>query len=238
MSEMKLQAVLRPKTLKPRKNKSFSQPIPSPLISNSICLKIVRKPLFPMRSQLMRLQYYEPSSVTSGAGTAGTAVWSANGIFDTNVTGTGGQPMGFDTMMLIYDHYTVVRARCTIVARNFSSIYPTQIAISVNSDSTAITSYERLVENGLLTSCSLAPKFSTGYQNQLTIPIDLTSFSGSNDLMDEHDYRGTVAANPVEQTYFHVSCWNPDDTTVVSANFQVLLQYDVIFSEPRTQVIS
>lgn len=186
----------------------------------------------------MRLQYYEPISVSSGASTAGTHIFSANGIFDTNVTGTGGQPMGFDTMMSIYEHFTVVRSRCSIVARNFSSTYPSQVAVSVTSDGVAVTNFERLVENGLMTSCSLAPKFSTDYQNQLTLPLDISSFSGSDDLMDEHDYRGNAAANPVEQAYFHVSVWNSDDTTIVSANVQALLQYDVIFSEPRTQVIS
>lgn len=210
----------------------------NPLMTPQYGLAISRKPLFPLRSRVMRMNYYEDVSVTTGASSVGTQVYSANGIYDPNITGTGHQPSGFDQMMLMYNHYTVLKSRITATVRNASTTYGAFVAISARAGTSGITVAERLVENGLITAKFVTPKPNDGFTQYLTESINLKAFSGPDDLLDDHDYRGSNAANPAEQQYYHISAWNPDDATQVPLYVAILIEYDVVFTEPQDLVQS
>jgi len=190
-------------------------------------------PVMPRRSKQVLLTYSEAASITSGAASAGTYVYSANGLYDPNITSTGHQPMGFDQMMLWYEHYTVLRSACVVRFKNFSATYPAYVAISKNASATPVTNYDQLQEDGTIVVGVCSPKYETGYLRKLESKMDISAFSGVPNLLDEADMRGSSAANPAEQEYFHLSVWNPDDTTTVSTNFTVQMMYEVVFSEPR-----
>ena len=51
----------------------------------------------------------------------GVHVFSANGMYDPDLTGVGHQPRGFDEVMPLYDHYTVIGSKCTVAACNLST---------------------------------------------------------------------------------------------------------------------
>lgn len=168
----------------------------------------------------------------------GTYVYSANGLYDPDITSTGHQPMPFDQMMLSFEHYCVTGARMTITAKNLNPTYLADVAISLNAGSAATTSYIALVENGVLVRERLNISTLQGSQATLTMPISISRFGSVPQLLDNPDYAGSIAANPAEQSYFHISVWNTYNVTTVNVICEVFIEFDAWFFEPRKNSVS
>jgi hypothetical protein len=194
-------------------------------------------PLFGFRTR-RTIQYFADVAI-AGTGTPGTQVFSANGCFDPDITGTGGQPMGFDQMMLFYNHYTVMRSRIRAVFQNLTTggVIATCV-LSVSGSSTPVTVVEDLIENG---DCSIESMgFTGGYSGGCTQrrTLDVGKYQGLRNTIDDPDMRGDSASNPVEQVYYHLSLYDPVGAGAVSALVQCLIEYDTIFHEPRKGPLS
>ncbi len=176
-------------------------------------------------------------SASSGTGTAGAYVFSANGLFDPNITGTGGQPMGFDQMMLFYNHYTVLRSRIRVMCATTSTGAPC-VGIAITGNATPLTSVEQIMEVGKLNFVWLEQGAVSNSRATLHAAVDLAKFNGYRNIMDENDARGDVASNPTEQTYYIIYVWFPLDTTIVTAGLSVFLEYDTVFHEPKSASLS
>jgi len=190
-------------------------------------------PLFGQRTR--RVVQYATNfiSVSSGAGTAGGYVFSANGLFDPDITGTGHQPMGFDQMMTFFNHYTVTRSRCRIQCASTTAAQPT-VALTVSGSSTLLTVPSQIMEVGRV---ALLWMTGTGVANShsvLQASCNLRTFQGLRNTIDDPDMRGDSASNPAEQVYFILYVWNPIDSTTVSVSIQAIIEYDTIFHEPRS----
>jgi hypothetical protein len=186
------------------------------------------------------MAYYEYILTRSGtAGALSVYFFTANGLFDPNITGTGHQPMGFDTMMQYYEQYTVIRSKITVVAYNTGVLCPVRVAVSLSPDTTSpvLPGY---VECGQIEMVSLDCLSATVYGSQrglktLNLNCDVARYFGranSRELLDDPNLYGTVAANPVEQVYFAIAAWGFEGQNW-SISFDVVLEYDVIFWEPR-----
>lgn len=198
-------------------------------------------PLFPA-SVRKRLPYYEPGIVLSGtAGVIAQYVFTANGIFDPNISGTGHQPLGFDTMMLYYEQYCVVASRVTVRACG-NGAQAVNVSVCLAPDTSTLVLPD-VVENGLITTTVLdgrggGSSFGTGRRiGSLNLACDARRYFGrrtQQELLDDPTLQGTVAANPTEQVYFVINTWGfgafTDNTAV---EMDVTLEYDVIFWEPR-----
>jgi len=194
-------------------------------------------PLFGYRTR-RTVPYYASGSFTTGASVAGTYVFSANGIFDPDITGTGGQPMGFDQMMIFYNHYTVVRSRIRLEVANLTTNVLTNAGIAVRGSSTPTTVIEQLIETGDIAFVHLTYTGQAQSIGRLTRSVNAGQFQGINSVMDDPNMRGDSASNPTEQLYFHVSCWNPYSATVGTIGFEAVIEYDVVFHEPRVGSLS
>jgi hypothetical protein len=179
------------------------------------------------------LPYVSSNYINSGAGLAGNQVFSANGLFDPDITGTGSQPAGFDQMMLSYEHYTVLRAKITATFRNTSTANIAFAAIGVRADSVVNTSYDTIMTSGQTVATALMPSATSASLKELSLEVDIAVYGGVDDLMDNENYRGNIAVNPAEQTYFHLSAWNPESNTVVAVYYSVRIEYYSIFSEAK-----
>jgi hypothetical protein len=205
--------------------------------TQSTGLVIRNIPLFAYRTR-RTLQYYAASSVITGTATANAYVFSANGIFDPDISGTGGQPMGFDQMMQFYNHYTVIRSRIRVLFTNTSATLTPSVAVVVSGSSTVLTSIEQLVENGDLSLAQLGFAGQQGSMARLTRSAVAARFQGIDDVMDDPNMRGDVVSNPTEQFYFHLATWNPYTSAQVTSNFQVVIEYETMFHEPRKGPLS
>lgn len=195
-------------------------------------------PLFPPRFR-KRLNYDEVAlSVASSAGSSNSYFFSANGLFDPNITGTGHQPMGFDQMMLMYEQYTVVSSKITCLCINASAAsILNSAAIYLSPDTTQIAAPSRLLENGYITWKTFTPVFLAGSFGNLSLNCDVPTYMGRNrnkrSIVNDPDLFGTAAANPVEQIYFGILTFDPTLSNATTLDFTVQIEYEAIFWEPR-----
>jgi len=189
-------------------------------------------PLFPAKWK-GTLRYADNNALSTTAGAVNTFVFSANGMFDPNITGTGHQPAGFDQMMISYEHYTVVRSRIVVNFINQSgNTFPT-CAVSYHAGSTPITVITQIVEDGMISMERLDGANGSHSTSVQRLSGDVAKFGGIRDLLDNPDYKGTIAANPVEQQYYHVQTWSTDATTS-TITFEAVIEYEAWFTEPRS----
>ncbi len=205
--------------------------------ANSI-VSVPRLPLFGLKTRRM-IRYEESLTLTGSASNVYAYIFSANGCYDPNITGTGHQPMGFDLMMLLYDHYTCVRSRMTLHAWNTLATQPIKVGIAViSSPSDYSVNYQTNIENGQIVYATLSPAGAANAFARLEQKVDLAAINGVQQLLDSHDMRGDSANNPAEQTYFAIEIWNPQSATVAIAYVDVIIEFDCVFTEPRADVQS
>jgi hypothetical protein len=208
----------------------------------------VTVPLFPVsvRKRWVQSYYDFNQEISPSLGVATSRFYSANGMFDPDVSGTGHQPMGFDQMMLSYEQATVMATRISVSF--IAGGNPARVGIYLSPDTTNITDPIRLVENGLLVSASLDSAMVSGTGGggerkvTLTQTCNVAKYFGrpaNRSLLNDDDLQTTAASNPPEQVYFGIVAWNPFQAasgTVV--DYDVLIFYDVIYHEPRKLTVS
>lgn len=212
-------------------------------LQNPLTSALQRSPLFPVSVRKIGQLYYE-SALGLTAPTSGNAVtyfFSANGMYDPNVTGTGHQPIGFDQMMLMYEQCTVINSNIQVTF-NIGPGLTVQCGVALYPDTTNLTNPSQLVENGLIRFIPISSGSST-FQNQhirtiVKLGCDVSKYFGRRGvraLLNDDNLYTTAAANPVEQVYYGISVWqiSPDATTTTSVGFDVTINYDVIYWEPR-----
>jgi hypothetical protein len=146
--------------------------------------------------------------------------------------------MGFDQMMTFYNHYTVRHSRIRLVITNTSIALPVSVGIVKSGTTTILSSVEQLMENGDLSFALLGYYGQAGSSMRLTNSCDAAAFQGIDDIMDDPNMRGDAASNPTEQVYYHVATWNAISATQVTCAFQALIEYDIVFHEPRKGSLS
>ncbi len=195
-------------------------------------------PLFPDRRRAYLTYHDSVSFFTGASGAVGNYIFAANGLYDPDVSGTGHQPMGFDQMMVFYYHYTVLKAKIKATFKNNSASLPAYVAVSRNGSSSPVTDMNQLVESGNVEYHFTNRSPDTGCFCTLTLDMDISKFEGVDDLMDDNTYRGDVAANPSDIAYFHLSAWNVTDSSSFTHTVDVVIEYEVMFTEPRKPTLS
>lgn len=184
-----------------------------------------------------KLRYVESVVLNGGASVAAANhFFSANGLFDPNITGTGHQPMAFDQYIAMYDHYKVLSSKMTIhpLANPSASTADNQqiVLIYLDDDITAITNINNMIEQGqtsymvINSGASAPPKLTSKSFNSKTFFSN--RLSGDSLL-------GTGSANPVEQAFYNISTAALNGTgDPVSLAVLVVIDYVVSFSERKT----
>ncbi len=226
---------------RPRRRQGGSkQPMSSSAPNNNMLSQIVEPwmPLFPPKTR-KQLRYASGHiGLSSTSGVVVTQVFSLNGMYDPDVTGTGHQPMGFDQMMAFYEHYTVIRTRCECRFASATGTFGVACA-RVDAAATPITNIEQIMEFGGNVTAGLEAVGSLGANKVLNFNVDIAKFQGvpKKALLADTTLRGDVANNPSEQSYLHCQLFNPAGVTC-TANLYVIMEFDAIFTEPRTAVES
>jgi len=194
-------------------------------------------PVFPA-SIVKRLRYSGSASLTSTAGAVATYVLRANDLFDPDFTGTGHQPMGFDPLMLWYNHFCVVEAKLVVTFRNTSANFGT-CCVRYDGASTPITVIDRIIELGGAVFDDLGYLSSTNDIKQLTLRMDIAKLQGVSRkaITADPSLRGDAATSPTEVTYFHIQTWSSlAGNTGIEIDF--VLEQLAHFMEPRDNVES
>lgn len=165
-------------------------------------------------------------------GTAAAVVFSANGMYDPDITGTGHQPMGFDEYMNLYDHYTVVGSRARVDFIN-GGAQPYYAFLAVRDTSSTTADSRVIIENGyvdygVINGSTLDRAMVTLKQN-----VDIGDFLGRRDPLSDSELKGTASSNPAEQVYYHIGVFAFNQEDASNCTFNVVIEYDVVFHERR-----
>lgn len=195
-----------------------------------------------------KLIYADTIQLSPGIGSWGVHVFSANGLFDPDITGGGHQPIGFDQFIALYNHYTVVSSRCTVFPSTAvtANVNPSRLLLALTANGTTTSSWtgsgDDLVESvGMIQrnrQIHLGRMEMAGYGREpakLIGRFDPANFFGvaKETIVGSALYRGNVGANPTEQAFFEVVATSIAGNTPGTATISVLLEYDVVFTEPK-----
>lgn len=188
-------------------------------------------PVFPERTT-RKLRYSTNFQFSGTVGVVTSYVFAANGLYDPDITGTGHQPMGFDQLMLSYNHYCVTHSRILVTFRNQASGSTPTVSITNQANNTPVTVIDQIIESGMCNMTVLSDAKTDDAVKVLEMKMNCAQFLGKVNILDDPDDAGNVNANPVEVEYFHVQAW---DTNGVSTLIRcdAILEFTAVFTEPR-----
>lgn len=179
----------------------------------------------------MKHRYATNIAVTSTTGSLANYLFSCNGMFDPDITGSGHQPMYFDQLTAIYNHYTVVASTikvtisCTSVPTN-----PCQAVLYFEDDTTVTPANTIAGQESGTAVTKIIPAGSTDVHKMYK---SWNSIMFGPDAVDNDNLQGSVSSNPSEQTYF---CFQwagiASQTQQATINFEVV--YDAVWKELKS----
>lgn len=177
--------------------------------------------------------YVGTRTITLASAGLYSTVFSANGLYDPDITGSGHQPRGFDQLMAAYRTFTVIGSRCTVMPLHLSTttVTPGLYCILLSRDGAAkagANDYEVLEQKFVSDYKVISSPAEENHKVRLS--FNAKKFFGGN-AEDERDLQGDVSANPPEQAFFHV-CWGQQQYQAGNIQFVVKIEYDVVFSTP------
>jgi len=192
---------------------------------------IPRSLRFPVPSKMRSvLRFSEQVNITIPAAASTWYTYSANGMFDVNITGVGHQPAGFDQLMLLYGKFCVEKSIIKVTfSQESTANYNSLVGITTSTDVIATTDFRRYTENPL---CSYDVIKSPQKITTVTQTFNGLDFFNKG-YQSDTDKNGTSTSNPAELVYFN--CFgqpsNPGNTAG-STQLQVQIEYHALFSDP------
>lgn len=166
------------------------------------------------------------------AGVAASHVFTGNGVYDPDITGTGHQPLGFDQWMGLYNHFTVTGFTMKVYFDNHTSTgHPCFCGIKVTPDGAVITNGQETIEQG---NCvwKLVSGAGDNSMQMLTLTQDNSKYF-SKSVLNERDFQGSNSGNPLEQLYPTIFAFTNDTSDGAVVECHVIIDYRVVFTEPK-----
>lgn len=182
------------------------------------------------------LKYFEFRTLTPDSSRFATYVYSLNGMYDPNITGTGTQPTGFDQLMLMYDHYCVRNCKVTARCSNTSTTTPRLVVLQVRDSLTTSSVYEDIMNNlrnpnrDTLTLGTITGDSS----GTITKTVDIAKWLGRTSVFADSTLKGNASGNPAEGLFLHLSVLNMNSTdTTTSVDIAFGMEFNSTLIEPR-----
>lgn len=189
---------------------------------------------FPRKIKVKHRYFEAAQQLNCTTGAPATYVWSCNGMYDPDITGTGHQPLYFDQMSLIYDHYHVIASKITLILQTSEDpIGPCVGALWVDDDSSTTASGAAAV--GMIGEQGNKVVNFGGTNQKPNMYLSRTwaakkFFPGS--VLGNDSLKGTPSANPTEQSYFKFT-YNTLDATSATIYLTVKIEYIAIWNEKK-----
>lgn len=178
----------------------------------------------------MTHKYNEVIQVNTGAnGALNYYSFSCNGMYDPNITGTGHQPMYFDQMIALYNHYCVIGSKIKVKAWKYDTgapVYGTIVGLFINDDSTVTPTLTGCLENSNSTHVVINDRNVV----QLTKSWSAKKNFGSAVLANT-SLQGDGSSNPTEQSMFTIFFDSSYSITATAMVFEVEVEYIAVWKE-------
>jgi len=145
-------------------------------------------------------RYQEVFSLTTAAGAGvSTQQFRCNGMYDPNHSGTGHQPLYFDQVAAVYDHFTVLKSYLKLTLST-DQTNPQLVVAYINDDTTVTPAgMAGAMEQSSARYVTVVP----GQTATLILPWDAyKTFGGS--VLGNDNLQGSSGADPTEQSIFTV----------------------------------
>lgn len=194
-------------------------------------------PQFPLGKSIKTSTRYFDKGYTlaiPAAGQLARHVFSANGLYDPDITGVGHQVLGFDQMMLMFDHYTVIGSRIRVDFWNKDPSNSIMVGIGLNDDASPSLNPIVAVENGNMKYKQLSPfGAGMGARTTMTLKVNPAKFLGRSKPMSDPDLKGSISANPNEGVFYYVWAADTASDDPTTVEFSATLEYQVVYHEPK-----
>ena len=231
---------------KSMKMKKAARKAPSPKTTN--LFRSIGSP-FPAEADI---EFTYSTRITMDAGGSGAVTsyqFSANGMYDPDITGTGHQPLGFDQWMGtssttgFYNHYCVDSSHMYVTAFSQAADNTGQavILLGLADDTTVGIDFDAARENPTYKAVMLGSVGSGHDVVKIDKGFDAAQYFGLNgvSLHAKDDLRGIYSANPAEQAYYtlYVSSDNPT-VNPATVSLVILIKYRAHLTERRELLAS
>lgn len=187
---------------------------------------------FPKQMKMTH-RYVENISLTCTSGILQRYQFRANGMFDPNLTSTGHQPMYFDQMAALYNHYVVEGSRITIKAITPGSTAVNVIACALNCDDDTTATYSNMY-SVIEDDCD-SWGYTGGLDNKtLTLKEKFKTkdvFGGNP--QSNPDLIGKIGADPTEVYLYNFFIQTLDETSSVTVRFVVEIEFEATWFERK-----
>lgn len=188
--------------------------------------------------QYANFRYHDQITLTPGTGTSAVHVFSANGLYDPDISGVGHQPRGFDQVMALYDHFVVLGAKITLQFASGGVSGANVCGVRVADSATVSTSNDYNMESGN-SVYGVQPVSTGGSPLRLTMQVNPNKFLGRSSPLSDPELKGSTIANPTEQAFFHVFAFMGDAAGTPSTEYcSVIIEYSAMLLEPKTPPVS
>ena len=189
------------------------------------------KPLLSNKLPIKHRYFYSDQLNPGVGGINAVNVFSANSLHDPDVTGSGAQPRGFDQIKELYDHYTVVGAKITVVFMSQSgTTVPIICGIALADSATTHTATVDYMEQRNVVSGGLG---ETDARTTLVKTFSARKFLGRPHPLSEDDLRGTALTSPNERAYFHVFASPTYSVDAGAISYYAIIDYLAVWTEPK-----
>lgn len=179
-------------------------------------------------SIITKMRYSESIALDASTSVPAYHLFSCNGLYDPNISGTGHQPLGFDQYTGIYDHYTVLGSKITVEA--MPQFYQNMVGVYISDDVTPVGTYDTIIEQGGAVVKAVAS--TGGPSSRITKGFSAKRFFGVTDVLDVDKLKGSLGANPADGAYFVVFTQSADSGLNPSATIvNVTIEYIVKWTE-------
>lgn len=177
-------------------------------------------------------KYNEIVEISTTAGSIGNYQFSANGLYDSNYSSGGHQPLYYDQMSALYDHYTVIGSKIT--ARVFQKAATNDgvtVTLFLNDDTNIVPALvSTMKEQSRARWVQLAPADNTTHS--LSMKFSAKRIFGGN-ILSNPNLQGSLSANPTEGSFYTFCMQSTNGTTNESVVLDVSIEYIVVWSELR-----
>lgn len=194
------------------------------------------------KKMLITHKYVQTNVLSNSAGAINYQTFSANNMYDPDSTGIGHQPLYFDEMSAVYNHYVVIGSKITvksagsITTGSGSNFTPVLVALQIHSASTpSQTSPVILAEQNQAIVKLMGPGQDTAFT--LTKRWSAKKFFGKG-VLANNALQGSSAGAPSEQSYFTISTRPVDLVSTTSLSFLVTIEYIAVWKELKSTVPS
>lgn len=213
-----------------RKKRKYRKP-QQQLANHPISRTFQSSPL-PLRLKAnFRYNDYKQFAMPGGGGLL-SWIYTANGLYDPDVGGTGHQPSGFDQLMLMYDHYCVIACKITVTFVNTSNA-DLLCGIACKDSLTPPTDQREEIESGNCVYSLVSPFGCGNNQVTLTYQVNLAKFLGISKILSSDKCQGNSSNNPSEEVGLFPFIY-AGNTAIQTARVptNVTLEYTAILHEP------